>query len=284
MNRAALFAKQISSSTMTDSKTKETILITGANRGIGLSLAKTYKRTKPDACVIGTWRNPKDAEELEKAGCFAIELDVESDDSCISLMERLKSKLHVEKLDLLVNNAGVLKRDSLDRLDFDALEKQFKVNALGPLKVTKALLPLLKESAKTAKSTKTKIVNMSSRMGSIGDNTSGTRICLPKRQSPLSFARAKRTDTFELNSGSYYGYRASKSAINQISVTLARDLMKDNIVVLCLHPGNIKTDMNSYGDMTPDECAERLAKLVESKNLPEDGLKFWHRDGMELPW
>lgn len=210
------------------------VVITGASRGIGASLLQLYS---PTCTAIGTSR---------AAPAGLISLDVRSDDDCSSLLAKLQAK-GITRVDLLINNAGVLIKDDGD---LDAVRAQWEINALGPLKVTKALMPLLKASPNG------KVVNMSSRMGSIGDNTSG----------------------------SYYGYRASKAALNQFGVTLARDLAKDGIVVLTVHPGNVKTDMNPHGDVEPDECAKRLGQLIASKNKVEDGFKFWHRDGTELPW
>ena len=231
----------------------QTILITGANRGIGLSLAKLYAQ-RANTTVIGACRNPKkDGEELQKNKCKVVELDVSSDESCATLPTRLK-ELGVTELNLLINNAGIGIFDNLESTTLiEAVRQQFETNALGPLKVTKAVIPLLKEGAKKNPA---KVINVSSRMGSIADNTSG---------------------------GSY-GYRVSKAAENMISVNLAHDLAPHNIVSLVVHPGYIQTNMTSYsGEMKPDECAARLSKVIDAAKK-EDAYKFWHRDGTVLPW
>ena len=158
---------------------------------------------------------------------------------------------------ILINNAGIgIWKNNLGSptLIEDVLA-QINTNAIGPLRVTSALLPMLRKAATEGK-TQVKIANISSRMGSIGDNTSGDA----------------------------YGYRASKAAENMISVTLARDLAKENILSLALHPGHIRTRMGgSGGDMEADECAKRLVSLIDNAT-PEDCYRFIHRDGQTLPW
>lgn len=226
------------------------IVVTGAGRGIGLSFARAFS-ARPNHIVVGTTRNlERDSKALQDANCKVVTLDVTSDESTNALPQHL-AKLGITHVDILINNSGVLVADKLDSptVADDAL-KQFNTNALGPLRVTKALLPLL------LKSSKKQVVNISSRMGSIADN----------------------------QSGQFYGYRASKAAENAISVSLARDLYKDGVSLLLLHPGMIQTSMTkNQGDMGPDEAVERLIKLVDTKTI-EDGFKFFHRDGQELPW
>jgi NAD(P)-dependent dehydrogenase (short-subunit alcohol dehydrogenase family) len=256
-------AKVLETSASVDTNKMTTIvLITGANTGIGLSLAKVFSK-RPNHLVIGTCRDMTKSKDLLANGCKAVQLDVSNDESCAGLPERLNKEVGVDKIDILINNAGIgIFRNNLTSptLVKDAME-MINVNTLGPLRVTQAVLPLLRNAAQQQGKGKTpnpvKIVNVSSRMGSIGDNTSG---------------------------GSY-GYRASKAAENIISVSLARDLAKENIISLTVHPGYIKTRMvGDAGDMDPDTCAGLLAKLIDSKSNEEDCYKFWHRDGIELPW
>src|SRR5690606_27563059 len=138
--------------------------------------------------------------------------------------------------------------ESLDDLDFDRIRKQFEVNALGPLRVTKALLPHLKKGSKVALIT--------SRMGSIADN----------------------------GSGGMYGYRMSKAALNMAGKSLAVDLKDRGIAVIILHPGFVRTDMTGgNGMIDPDESARGLIARIEELTLDRSGT-FRHMNGDELPW
>jgi NAD(P)-dependent dehydrogenase (short-subunit alcohol dehydrogenase family) len=216
----------------------------------GLAFAMLYAK-RPNHMVIGSCRNTKEASDLRKAGCMIVELDVGSDESCGKLAQQMRD-LQIDKVDILINNAGVGLYDELssEKLCEDAL-MQFNVNALGPLRVTKALLEFLKKSDLGAK-----VINLSSKMGSCTSNLSGR----------------------------YYGYRASKAAENIISVSLARDLAKDNIVCLLINPGLIKTRMNNEsGDMDADAACELMVKVVDSGKV-EDGDKFFNRDGKVIEW
>jgi len=236
--------------------TKNTSVRTNSNVIIalctkGLAFAKHYSR-QANHVVIGACRNAKDARELRQEGCLVIEVDVSSDESCDKrLCEQLR-ELQIEHVDLLINNAGVGMYDDLttDNLTQNAL-LQFNVNALGPLRVTKALLPFLRKSPVQAK-----VVNLSSKMGSLANNLSGR----------------------------YYGYRASKAAENMISLSLSRDLGKDNIACLLINPGLIKTQMNGHsGDMDAEEAVEMMVGIIEAGRV-EDGTKFINRDGNVLDW
>jgi NAD(P)-dependent dehydrogenase (short-subunit alcohol dehydrogenase family) len=188
--------------------------------------------------------------------------DFAAERSCAGLNEALQKNSYRTNLpvyeSILFNNAGVLRNQHAlgePGLAQEALE-QFNTNALGPLRVTGAVLPMLRKAASESKR-KVKVANMSSRMGSVADNSSG----------------------------GFYGYRASKAAENMISVNMAKDLEKDNILSLCLHPGYVSTRMVGHkGDIDPDKCAELLVKLVDNASSREDGHKFWHRDGSVLPW
>lgn len=217
------------------------IVITGANCGIGLELARHYQAAGWK--VTGVCRNS--SPELESVAEKIIEgIDVTSKE-CV---ERLATTLQGQSIDLLVNNAGVLVEDTLEELDFDALRLQMEVNAFAPLRVSEALLPNLQAGSK--------IANISSRMGSIADNSSGAN----------------------------YGYRASKAALNALGRTLAMDLKKHGIAVAQLHPGFVKTRMvNFNGFISPEEAAVGLAERIENLNLKNSGT-FWHSNGEELPW
>ncbi len=218
------------------------VLVTGANRGIGLSWARAFR--KREATVYGTAREPGGAEDLREIGAHVEELDVTDDASVAMLAERL----HGVSIDLLVLNAGILRRDTADTVDAALMLRQFDTNALGPLRVALALRPNLALADKPA------VVGMTSRMGSIADNTSG----------------------------GFYGYRTSKAALNSVMKSLSIDLSPWPVIVI--HPGYIATRMTgNQGDLGPDEAVDRMMSIVDRLEPSMTG-RFYHRDGHELPW
>jgi NAD(P)-dependent dehydrogenase (short-subunit alcohol dehydrogenase family) len=217
------------------------VLITGANRGIGLEMARQLA-ARGDQVVAACRRPSRELEALEVEILDGV--DVTSDEAVAGLARRLDG-VH---LDVLVNNAGVLTRESLDDLDFDRIRHQFEVNAVAPLRVTAALLGNLGSGSKA--------VVITSRMGSIGDNTSGGR----------------------------YGYRMSKAAVNMAFRSLAHDLEERAIAVAVLHPGFVRTDMTGHeGLIDPPESAQGLIARIDELTLTTSG-NFWHANGERLPW
>jgi NAD(P)-dependent dehydrogenase (short-subunit alcohol dehydrogenase family) len=219
----------------------KTVLITGANRGIGLELAKQLQQK--DYRVIVACRNTSD--ELAALNCQVEQgFDVANTESIKTLAKKLKG----QSIDLLINNAGILEPMSLEQTDYDGMRRQFEINAIGPLKVTQNFLSHLHKGAKVA--------IVTSRMGSVSDNTSGGQ----------------------------YGYRASKAAANMIGMSLAQDLKSKDIAVALLHPGYVRTGMTGgNGLMDADESAAGLIKVLEKLNIENTG-GFWHTDGSVLPW
>lgn len=216
------------------------ILITGANRGIGLELSKQLLSRGDE--VIAVCRTA--SEELLSLNLRVIEgVDVCTDQSISSLQTQLGD----EPLDWLVNNAGVLSVESLGNLDFAAMEQQFRVNSLGPLRTTVALLPNLPRGSKVG--------IITSRMGSIEDNTSG----------------------------SYYGYRMSKAAVNMAGMSLARDLKDRGVAVALLHPGMVATDMTGGRGVPTEHSAAGLIQRMDTLDIATTGT-FWHAEGEQLPW
>jgi len=218
-----------------------TTVITGASRGIGLELTKQAAARGDD--VIAVCRKPSaELEALDVRVEPGIDVSVQED------VDRLAARLPDASIDMLINNAGILTRQSLDDLDFDAIRRQFEVNSLGPLRVTATLRGKLKNGAKVAVVT--------SRMGSVADNTSG----------------------------SHYGYRMSKAAVNMAGVSLARDLKDRDISVILLHPGYVNTDMTNHtGNVEPADAAAGILQRIEELNLTTTGT-FRHANGEALPW
>ncbi|MBW4935861.1 SDR family oxidoreductase [Marinobacter sp. F4206] len=220
---------------------KQTVVITGANRGIGLELARQYAAR---GChVIGVCREA--SGELSDIAARVIDgVDVTTEAG----IQRLTSAVDAQRIDLLINNAGLLQDEKLGSIDFDSIRTQMEVNAYAPLRVTEALVSHIPFGGK--------IANITSRMGSIADNDSGGR----------------------------YGYRASKAALNAFGKSLAMDLKSKGIAVAQLHPGYVQTRMVNFGGLiTPEESAEGLAARIDGLNLENTG-SFWHSNGDELPW
>ena len=220
----------------------KTYLVTGANRGIGYEYCRQLHAQ--GNTVIAVCRDA--SEELKQLGVQVEEgIDITSDASVAGLKTRLGDRT----IDVLINNAGILKRVTLENLDFDSIREQFEVNALGALRVTRFLLPNLRAGSK--------VVIMTSRMGSIGDNTSG----------------------------SSYGYRMSKVALSMAGKSLAHDLKRQGIAVAILHPGLVQTRMTNFtsGGITPEESVKGLLARISELTLENTGT-FWHSNGEVLPW
>ncbi|NJL80998.1 MAG: SDR family oxidoreductase [Richelia sp. SM1_7_0] len=219
-----------------------TYLVTGANRGIGLEYCRQLKQRGDN--VIAVCRSV--SNELKDLGVqIETDIDITAESSVAQLVKRLDGK----QIDVLINNAGIIEQVSLDNLDFDSIRRQFEVNAIAPLRLTQALLNNLKSGAK--------VVMMTSRMGSIDDNTSG---------------------------GSY-GYRMSKVALSMAGKSLSHDLKSKGIAVAILHPGLVKTRMTGFTDsgITTTQSVKGLLTRIDQLNLQNTGT-FWHSNGEILPW
>lgn len=220
------------------------IVITGANRGIGLSMARQLSERGDE--VIAACR--RSSEELQSAGVTVHEgVDV-TDPASIT---DFAAQLGETSVDVLINNAGLLRSQSLGEIDDEAIQdmkRQYDVNSLGPVLMSQALVPRMSSGGR--------IGIVTSRMGSIADNTSG---------------------------GSY-GYRMSKAAVNIAGVSLAQDLKERGIAVALLHPGFVRTEMTgNQGNMEPDEAAQGLIARLDELSLENTG-RFWHSNGERLPW
>ena len=218
-----------------------TAVVTGANRGIGLELCRQLRERGYD--VVGACR--KSSADLQNTGARVVAgIDVTEAES----VRRLAAELAPKSVDLLINNAGRLGEETLGSIDYQSVIDQFATNAVGPLRVTEALLPKLASGAKVALIT--------SRMGSITDNTSGA----------------------------FYGYRMSKAALNAAGKSLMHDLQPQGIAVIILHPGYVSTRMTSnHGQIETDQSAKLLLQRIDQLTLETSG-KFFHANGEELPW
>ena len=217
-----------------------TALVTGANRGIGLELCRQLKGHGYEVTAVCRAAT----EDLADLGCRIVSGRDVTEPRTVG---NLASLLQDVSIDLLVNNAGILIEDRLEDLDLDDIRRQFEVNTLGPLAITRALAPRLCDGGKVAMIT--------SRMGSIADNSSG----------------------------GYYGYRVSKAALNMAGVNLAHELRSRGIAVLMLHPGMVATEMTGRQGVPVEDAAAMLLERIEQLGLQETGT-FWHANGERLPW
>ncbi|PBC35847.1 1-hydroxy-2-glutathionyl-2-methyl-3-butene dehydrogenase [Rhodococcus sp. ACPA4] len=224
-----------------------TVLVVGADKGIAHSISRQLHDRGEDviaACLF-------DGADLAAAG-ITVEpgVDVTSQESVEALAARLSEK--GVKLDAVFHVAGVMWLDEVGSLDYDLIREQIEINTLGPLRTIEAVRPLLNEGAKVG--------IVTSRVGSLGDNTSG----------------------------GMYSYRISKAAANMVGLNLHHDLSKDGVSVLLLHPGMVATDLTKdfpgeHSYITPEQAAAGLIKNIDNLT-PETSGRFQHSDGTFLQW
>lgn len=235
---------------------KQTVLITGANRGLGLALSKQF--AADDYYVIGTARTPAKATELQEVADEVLQLDVTSDDSIKALAKALDGKT----IDILVNNAGYFgptlglgagreKSAMLQNLTRSEVLDCFAVNAAGPLFVTQGLLPNLLASEQP------KIIVISSRSGIINQSR---------------------------NAGAY-GYRISKTAVNRAVKIMSNDKSLGKCIIVAIAPGHNKTDMGGSRAklLDPNVSMKQVKARIEELTKEHHG-RFWYYNGEELPW
>jgi len=231
--------------TAENNEASKTVLITGANRGLGLEFARQY--AKAGWSVIGTARKPDKAADLNVLGVQVMQLDVADAAS----VERLAAGLQDHPIDLLINNAGMADRNaSFEAGTFDSVERVLAVNTVGPIRVTHALLPNLRLGQ-----TK-QVVSISSDLGSIANNTSGN----------------------------FIGYRESKAALNMFTRTLAAELGDEGFTCIVMSPGWVRTDMGgSEAPLSPAESITGMRAVIDGLN-PDDNGSFRKYDGTTVPW
>jgi len=227
----------------------DTVVITGANRGIGLGLTKVFLQNH--ARVIATCRNPIEAKELQALGVNTnlsiYPLIVNDSQSIADFAEELDGR----PIDILINNAGVIggPRQSLEDMDYHAWSEAFEVNTIAPFRLSATLLNNLQHSKHP------RIVNVSSQMGALSGTSAG-----------------------------HYAYRSSKAALNKVMQALALELDSEGIIVCNVHPGWVQTDMGGVNaQITIQESAAGLCKLIDSLTMQQTG-KFFSWEGEELAW
>jgi NAD(P)-dependent dehydrogenase (short-subunit alcohol dehydrogenase family) len=224
-----------------------TVLVTGANRGLGLEFARQY--SADGWRVIACCRAPKDAPELKKLdGKIEVQaLDVTSQDS----IRHLAKALAGTPIDVLINNAGIHgDRRPFGETDAALWRKIFDVNTIAPSQILAALLENVAGSAQR------KVANISSKVGSIGDGPSG---------------------------GSY-AYRTSKTALNMAMVNAAHELKARGLTILLLHPGWVQTDMGGpTAPVTIEQSIAGLRRVIDKATEAETG-HFYDYTGRQLPW
>jgi NAD(P)-dependent dehydrogenase (short-subunit alcohol dehydrogenase family) len=228
-----------------------TILLTGANRGIGLELARQL--VERGDTVFATCRDPSAAGDLTKLAATAGALKVLAMDvTDPASIAAAKAEVGDVKLDALINNAGIIgpTRQSSTDMDFDGWLQTLDVNTLGPLRVLQAFLPNLSAGDQAY------VLTITSRMGSLTASPGTDRIA----------------------------YRSSKAALNRAMQAVAGDLWARNIAVCVAHPGWVKTDMGGSGaDITPAQSAAGLIHVLDRMTVSRSP-RFFNYDGSEIGW
>ena len=222
------------------------ILITGANRGIGLKFTEILSANNN---IYATARDITNADDLKKFDhTELLELDLLDKDSIKSFCSELKDI----PLDMIINNAGIFQDEQMEEtiLDPELWLDEIMINAIGPV----VLSQKLKENIMSGNDKK--IIFISSQMGSIDDNYSG----------------------------GYYFYRTSKSALNSAAKSLSIDWKADGISVLMLHPGWVRTDMGgSNAKLDIDTSVSKMLDVINSLDMGKTGT-FLNYEGKKLEW
>lgn len=244
------------------------LFITGANRGIGLEFVKQLTRLpQPPRHIFATCRNPSEAKDLlqlaSKHNCVHIlKLDVSNTSEYPSLVKTVETTLDGEGLNVIVNNAGMAGRVQLEDVTETVMMEHYRVNAVAPLLLIQAFLPLLKKAASTSADVsglscaRAAIINITTKVASIDDN----------------------------KSGGGYPYRASKVALNIITKSLSVDLKPHGILAVVLHPGWVQTEMGGPNALISTETSvSGLLRTMQGLNEETSG-SFFNYDGTVIPW
>jgi NAD(P)-dependent dehydrogenase (short-subunit alcohol dehydrogenase family) len=222
-----------------------TCIVTGANRGIGLELARQL--SERGDTVIATARAPEAAADLHELGVRVETLDVERPKSVAAFARRLKGT----PVDLLVHNAAMgVAGPAVERVTAEEVESHFRVNAVGPLRLTQALLPNLRAGERKL------VVAISSGLGSISENSAG----------------------------GWVAYRISKTALHQVMRTLSAELSKEGLTFVLISPGWVRTRMGGQNaPLSPEQSVRAVLDVVDGLT-PEHSGRFFNERGEEIPW
>lgn len=228
------------------------VLITGANRGIGLEFTRQYAEAGWQVFACSRRIDAKELNQIAYQHSAKVNLHT-LDVSDHQQIEKLAQQLAGTPIDVLINNAGIYpggNKESFGTIDYDAWVKAFQVNTMAPLKMAEAFIDHVSKSGEK------KIVNITSKMGSIDDNTSG----------------------------GYYLYRSSKTALNMVVKSLSLDLAPRGITTIVMHPGWVQTDMGgSHAPTPPERSVAGMRKVIAGLNQKDSG-KFYDFNGQEILW
>ncbi|KAI1304890.1 C-factor [Halotydeus destructor] len=236
------------------------VVVTGANRGLGLEFVRQLlKSSSPPKNIIATCRKPDAAKELNdlkstNSSIHVLPLDVKDYASHENLVKQTAGIIGDDGLDVLINNAGIYLKVDINNGGPELMMDNFEVNVVAPFMLTRAMLPLLKQAA--AHQRRPVVANITSKMGSMEDNTSGN----------------------------HYAYRASKAALNMVTKSLGVDLGKEGVLAASIHPGWVQTDMGGPNALiTPEVSAKGMLGVIHSLDAAGSG-KFFNYDGKPIPW
>ena len=226
-----------------------TVLITGANRGLGYEFVKQYSENGFE--VLACCRNKNNAKELEELAENSNKIKVyELDVGNIKAIKSLSQQLQNEKIDVLINNAGIYRSSTVGNINYDEWIESFKVNAIAPYQMVENFLNQIINSDLK------RVISITSKMGSIDDNTSG---------------------------GSYI-YRSSKTALNSMMRCLTHDLKNQGVATLTLHPGWVRTDMGGPGGWIDSfESVQGMIKQINKLTIDNSG-KYLDYAGKSINW
>uniref|UniRef100_W5LN38 Si:dkey-12e7.4 n=1 Tax=Astyanax mexicanus TaxID=7994 RepID=W5LN38_ASTMX len=251
-------------------KSCRSVLITGANRGLGLQIVESL--VSGSFCpgkIIATARTPATAKELQRlaekhSNIHIIPLDVVSEESIAKAAVEVDQIVQEDGLCCLINNAGINVIANFETVTAEKMLENFHTNSVAPLMITKAMLPMLKRAA--ARETgmgihRAAVINMTSLLGSVELNW------------------GERANNFK-----WYPYRTSKSALNMITRCMAVDLEADGILCMAIHPGWVRTDMG--GQQAPLSTEESISSVLDVIGglTEKDHGSFLHYTGEPLPW
>ena len=226
-----------------------TVLITGANRGLGYEFVKQYSENKFD--VFACCRNVNEAKKLKELAEISENIKIyELDVGNVKTIQNLSKQLQNEKIDVLINNAGIYRSSTIGNINYEEWIESFKVNTIAPYQIVENFLEQIINSDLK------KVVSITSKMGSIDDNTSG---------------------------GSYI-YRSSKTALNSMMRSLTHDLKNQGVATLTLHPGWVRTDMGGPGGwINSIESVQGMIKQIDKLTIDDSG-KYLDYAGKFINW